>query len=190
MTENEPIKEEQNIIETLMSVDIDGLDNDKLKIDTNEMKKISNEFPDDGIVDITDTERLAGLSMRGMSICDYWIPIMMVIVGEAEATRDKKRAQAYLNAGSGTKMTAEAKKQSAEADDDYIDARMDAVRYKSILEFFKKKWSSFEKFHHWMKDVQRTYDYKGGRHISGEELEYKKENTKPENRRRNEESWK
>jgi len=165
----------ENIIEVLMSVDIDSLDVDKLTKDTNEMAKISNEFPDDGIVDITDTERLAGLSMRGMTICDYWIPVIMVIFGEIESKRDIRKAKAYLDAKEpGEKMTAEARKQVAEADKEYNDAKMLSVRYKSILEHFKKKWSSFEKFHHWMKDIQKTYDYKGGRHINGEELEFKK----------------
>jgi len=168
---------EQNIIEVLMSVDINSLDDIKLKKDTNEMLNVSNELPEDGIIDIGDTERLAGLSMRGMTICDYWIPVMMVIVGEAESKRDIKKAKAYLNAkgGDGEKMTAEAKKQVAEADQDYNTARLAAVRFKSVLEHFKKKWSSFEKFHHWMKDIQRTYDYNGGRHISGEQLGFKKE---------------
>ncbi|HUU87201.1 MAG TPA: hypothetical protein VMX17_05535 [Candidatus Glassbacteria bacterium] len=173
-----------------MSVDIDSLDDVKLKKDTNEMLNISDELPEDGIIDIGDTERLAGLSMRGMTICDYWVPVMMVIVGEAESKRDIKKAKAYLGATSdGGKMTAEARKQFAEADDDYNKARLAAVRFKSVLEHFKKKWSSFEKFHHWMKDIQRTYDYKGGRHISGEELEFKKEIKEKPKSKSPEEQW-
>jgi len=179
---------DKNIIDVLMSVDIDTLDDIKLKKDTNEMLNISDELPEDGIIDIGETERLAGLSMRGIAICDYWIPVMMVIVGEAESKRDIKKAKAYLGATSedGIKMTAEAKKQVAEADDDYNKARLSAVRFKSVLEHFKKKWSSFEKFHHWMKDIQRTYEYKGGRHISGEELEFKKPNS---SKKSSEEKW-
>jgi hypothetical protein len=181
---------EKNIIDVLMSVDIDSLDDVKLKKDTNEMLNVSNELPEDGIIDIGDTERLAGLSMRGMTICDYWIPVMMVIVGESESKRDIKKAKAYLGAtpDDGGKMTAEARKQFAEADDNYNEARLAAVRFKSVLEHFKKRWSSFEKFHHWMKDIQRTYDYKGGRHIGGDELEFKRE--KPSSSKKSpEEQW-
>lgn len=178
----------QDTYETIMSVCVDTLDVSKMKADMQEMERISDEFPADAIVDIGDTERLAGLSMRGMSICDYWIPILMVIAGEIESKRDLVEAKAYLDAESSNgRLTADVRKFAAKADDEYNKLKMLAVRYKSMLESFRKKWTSFEKFHHWMKEVQRSYDYKGGRHINGDEPIYRKQ--REENIPQSEEKW-
>lgn len=165
----------QNMIELLLTVDNETVDINKLKKDQNELEEISNEFPNDGVVDISQMERLAGLSMRGISICDYWVPVLMVIIGEVNSKRNKAKNDAYINAEEpkSGKLTADLRKCISEADPEYIKLCVVHDRMKAILRHFEDKRDSFKTFHFFMKDQQKAYGYQGGRHINGEELEFK-----------------
>jgi hypothetical protein len=166
-----------NMIDILLTVSNDTVDINQMKNDDDELHKISQEFPNDGVVDISQMERLAGLSMRGIAICDYWAPIIIVIMGEVNANRNKARNLAYINAtdSNGGKLTAEMRKCISESDSDYVRLCVIYDRMKAILRHFEDKRDSFKTFHFFMKDQQKAYGYQSGRHINGEELEYKKQ---------------
>ena len=165
----------ENMIDLLLTVDNETVDIDKLKKDQDELEEIANEFPNDGIVDISQMERLAGLSMRGISICDYWVPVLMVIIGEVNSKRNKSKNDAYINAEEpkSGKLTADLRKCISEADPEYVKFCVVHDRMKAILRHFEDKRDSFKTFHFFMKDQQKAYGYQGGRHINGEELEFK-----------------
>lgn len=166
-----------NFVEMLLKLNISNHDAIKLQSDIEELDKINNEMPKDGVIDISEAERLAGLCMRGISICDYWIPQFMVFIGELESRRDKAFANAYIEA-EGPKvgrLTADVRKQIAEGDDEYNNYKMLVVRYKASKESFSRKSDSLMKFHFFLKDQQKRYDYNGGRHISGEGQTFKKD---------------
>jgi len=189
MSEND-----KSMIDVLMSIGIDTLDDTKLKTDEAELRRIADEFPEDGLVDIAQYERMAGLCMRGISICDYWVPILMVLVGEVEAKRDRAKAKAYTEAEEprAGRLTADVRKMMSEGDDEYNRLRMLAERLNAIKTLFDRKSHSFTKFHVFMKDQQKNYLYKGGREISGESLEFHKgnNNTSPPKKSTNgQEDW-
>ena len=179
----------QSMIDVLMNIGIDTLDGDKLRVDEAEFQKISNEFPDDGLVDIAQYERMAGLAMRGIAICDYWVPILMVIIGELESKRDIAKAKAYVDAEEPKygKLTADVRKQMSEANEEYNRVRILTERIRAIKVMFEKKSHSFTKFHVFMKDQQKLYSYKGGREISGDTLKFSSE--KPDKKTNGEENW-
>lgn len=164
----------KNMINVLLTVDNETVDIEKLKKDQEELNQIGDEFPHDGIVDISQMERLAGLSMRGISICDYWVPVIMVIIGDLNSKRNKAKNEAYINAEEpkSGKLTADLRKCISEADPEYVSLCMIHDRMKAVLRHFEDKRDSFKTFHFFMKDQQKAYGYQGGRHINGENLEF------------------
>ena len=159
-----------NMIDVICNTTKDSIDIVQLREDENELVSINNRFPTDGIIDITDAEVLAGLSMRGITICDYWIPILMVALGDLNSQKNKAKNEAYVNAksASGERLTADLRKHISEIDPVYNDLCLKYDRIKSLIRHFEDKRDSFKTFHLFMKDKQKAYNSLGGRHINGE----------------------
>jgi hypothetical protein len=182
----------QNSINTLLTVTIDTLDQVKLQGDTDNLDKIENEFPHDMVVDVGDAERLSGLALRGISICDYWVPVLTVLIAELEIISAQARAKAFIDAEApkNGKLTADVRKQIAEADPQYTKCRQNVARYEAIQERLKLKSRTFEKVHYSMKDQQKAYNSPiAGRHISGEEPVYKRSHPPIDTKKSGEEKW-
>jgi len=159
-----------NMIDLLLNITKDGIDMAKLRKDEDELNSINKEFPEDGLINIANAERLAGLSMRGITICDYWIPILMVILGSLNSLRNKAKNEAYVNAKApnGDRVTADLRKHMSEIDPEYNQLSLQYERIKSIIKHFEDKRDAFKTFHFFMKDQQKAYGYLPGRHITGE----------------------
>jgi len=173
------------MIDTILSVTHDTIDIDKLKSDETLIDEIALNFPKDGLVNLADLEKLAGTSMYGINICDYWVPILMVIIGDLESKKNKAKSKAYIEAESNnnSKLTAELRKAYSEIDPTYLKISSDLERVKAIKKFFEDKRDSFKTFHFFMKDQQKVYINNGGRNINGDDLEINKKEHKAETKK-------
>ena len=168
------MEKENKMIEELFTVNFDSIDIDKLKRDEKDLDKISLQFPKDGVVDMSQLERLAGLSMYGITICDYWVPMLMVVVGDLTSKKNTAKNDAYINVNEPKtgKLTADLRKAISEIDPDYLKYSSSLERVKALLRYFEEKRDSFKTFHFFMKDQQKAYLHNGGRNISGENLDF------------------
>jgi hypothetical protein len=141
-----------------------------------EIEKISNSLPSDSILDISTINRLMRLIVRGLNICDDWIPKLHVILSYKEIERDKNKANAYINADlSDKKLTVELRKNLSEIDEKYIEAKLIAEKIKASKMFYEKKRETLKSAYFMFKLQVDSYNIsdKGN---SGEELEYETSN--------------
>jgi len=155
-----------------LSSDSEDFDSDAYLKDRDELEKIANSLPQDGVLDQNDCVKLLRLCIRGMNICDFWLPKLHVLMTLYEVKRDQARADAYLNASpKEIKMTVEMRKASAEVDDEYNKMKLMVERIKSSKVFHEKKKDTLKSAYFMFKDQLTSYKTsdKGN---SGESLEY------------------
>jgi hypothetical protein len=158
-----------------------AIDNDKLAADLKELTAISNSLPKDNVFSSENCLQLERQCIRGMNICDYWTPIVHIVMSEQESDRDMARNKAYLNAGQdGTKMTAEMRKAYSESDENFNKLKILAEKIKGIKLFFEKKRDTFKSAIFVFRDQLSSYKLsdKGN---SGESLMYGENKKEVEN---------
>lgn len=124
---------------------LSAIDNDKLSMDLKELTLISDSLPKDNVFSSDNCLKLERQCIRGMNICDYWTPIIHIVMSEQESERDSARNKAYINAGKdGNKMTAEMRKACSETDEEYLKLKIVTEKIKGIKLFFEKKRDTFK----------------------------------------------
>jgi len=156
-----------------LSLEPEDFDSSAYLLDRDELEKIANSLPFDGVLDQQDCMRLLRLCIRGMNICDFWLPKLHVLMSLYEVKRDQARADAYLNVDvpKEVKMTVEMRKASAEADETYSKMKLMVERIKSSKLFHERKKDTLKSAYFMFKDQLNSYKTsdKGN---SGESLEY------------------
>ncbi len=161
----------KDIVEDFSKDDVKAYDHGKFLIDMAELDKIYNSYPKDNVLELDDCTKMQMFSMRGMNICDDWIPIMHVAVSVVESNRDKAKAKAYINAESDSKMTAEFRKAYSECDEEYNRLKILAEKIKATKIFLEKKRDSFKTAYYFFRD-QFNSSTTSGKNNSGESLPY------------------
>lgn len=153
--------------------DVDEFDTESYLKDRSELEKIANSLPADGVLDQQDCVKLLRLCIRGMTICDDWLPKLHVLMTLYEVKRDQARADAYLKAKApdSGRMTVEMRKASAEVDDEYNKMKLMVERLKGSKLFHEKKRDTLKAAYFMFKEQLISYKIsdKGN---SGESLEY------------------
>ncbi len=146
-----------------------------------ELQTIADSLPKDGVLDINDIQRLQRLCIRGMNICDDWIPRLHVLMTVFEVKRDVAKALAYTNAkppenSKLIKLTIDAKKAIAERDEDFNKLKVTVEQIKGSKIFHEKKKDTLKSAYYMFRDQLVSYNLsdKGN---SGEQLQYQDNNT-------------
>ncbi|MFZ4795880.1 MAG: hypothetical protein ACOYMA_00205 [Bacteroidia bacterium] len=130
----------EKFMKTIDDFGLSSVDNEKFSNDLKELNDISNSLPKDNVYSSEDCLRLERLCLRGMNICDYWTPIIHIVLSEKEAERDATRGNAYIHAGKeGSKITVEMRKALADTNITYNNIRVITEKIKGIKLFFDKK---------------------------------------------------
>lgn len=132
-------------IEVIDQAGLSVIDNEKLSLDLKELDNISNSLPKDNVFSSENCLKLERQCIRGMNICDYWTPIIHIVMSEQESERDSAKNRAYINAGKdGSKMTAEMRKAYSETDEEFNKLKILTEKIKGIKLFFEKKRDTFK----------------------------------------------
>ena len=170
----------ENILSKVMEeADLLSIEAEKLSADLKELKIISDSLPKDNVFSTDNCLRLERLCIRGMNICDYWCPIIHVVISEKEAERDKIKNKSYIDAddvAQNKKLTAEMRKAFSESNDDYNRSKIFVEKIKAVKLFFERKRDTFKSAIFVFKDQLSSYKIsdKGN---SGESLGYEKDET-------------
>jgi hypothetical protein len=152
--------------------DLDIFDYNLFIKERKEIEKISNALPSDSILDVSTIHRLMRLIIRGLNICDNWIPKLHVILSYKEIERDRDKANAYINADlENKKLTVELRKNLSEVDEQYIENKLIVEKIKASKLFFERKRDTFKTSYFMLKAQLDTYSI-SDKSNSGEELEY------------------
>lgn len=156
-----------------LSLNLDDFNNESYLKDREELEKIANSLPADGILVQEDCVKLLRLCVRGMNICDNWIPKLHVLMSLYEVKRDQARAEAYLNVSSpkDVRLTVEMRKASAEANEEYNNMKLMVERIKSSKTFHEKKKDTLKAAYFMFKDQMTSYKT-SDKINSGESLEF------------------
>jgi hypothetical protein len=150
--------------------DLSKMDSTKLSSDLHELNKIANSLPRDNILSMDNCLNLERLCIRGMNICDYWYPIIHIIMSENESIRDILKNKAYINAKPGdSRLTIDMRKACSETDEEYNKAKIVVEKIKAMKLFFEKRRDTFKSAIFVFKDQLASYKVsdKGN---SGEEI--------------------
>jgi len=161
-----------------LSTSVDDFDSESYLKDREELEKIANSLPADGVLVQEDCVKLLRLCIRGMNICDYWLPKLHVLMSLYEVKRDQARADAYLNASSPKegRLTVEMRKASAEANEEYNKMKLMVERIKSSKTFHEKKKDTLKAAYFMFKDQIASYKT-SDKVNSGESLEFPEDKT-------------
>ena len=153
------------------------IDNDKLLSDHKELEAISESLPKDNVFSIEDCIKLERLCIRGMNICDYWAPIVHIVMSENESKAERTKHLAYINAGKELegKCTEGMRKAYSESDEEYNKLKILVEKIRAMKLFFDKKRDSLKSAIFVFKDQMSSYKIsdKGN---SGEILSNRNEN--------------
>ncbi len=156
-----------------LSDNVEDFDNNSYLKDREEPEKIADSLPSDGVLSEGDCIKLQRLSIRGMNICDFWLPKLHVLMTLYEVKRDQAHANAYLNASTSKefKMTVEMRKASAEVDQEYSNMKLMVERIKSAKVFHEKKKETLKAAYFMFRDQMSSYKT-SDRGNTGESLEF------------------
>ena len=156
-----------------LSGDPDDFDQEKYLNEREELQVIADSLPNDGVLDIGNLQKLQRLCIRGMNVCDDWLPRLHVLMTIYEVRRDQYRSAAYINATSpdGGKLTVESRKAAAEGDAEFNKMKIMVEKIKSSKMFHEKKKDTLKAAYYMFRDQLLSYKMsdKGN---SGENLEY------------------
>src|SRR5574342_517615 len=96
---------------------------DPMKIDTSEIRELSEAMPKDGNIDLNNAEVLATKYLRGADLCSELLAIATAYVAKTDTL--KKKAYSYaamVKASENNAKTDKSRAWFAEMDDDYIAA--------------------------------------------------------------------
>lgn len=134
-------------------------DNEGYLKERKELDDIANSLPDDGVLDKNDLLRLSRLCIRGMNICDSWLPKLHVLMTLCEVEKDKARAMAYVNAKGkeNEKLTAELRKAISEINEEYNNKKIIAEKIKGAKLFHEKKRDTLKTSYFFFRDQLCSY---------------------------------
>lgn len=152
--------------------DLDIFDYELFIKERKEIEKISKSLPTDGVLDVSSINKLMRFVIRGMNICDDWIPKLHIILSSKEIERDFNRSNAYINTGSeDKKLTVELRKCLSEVDVKYNESKLMVEKIKASKMFFERKRETLKTSFFVLRCQLDSYSIsdKGN---SGEDLEY------------------
>jgi len=162
-----------NFMRVIETAGLTSLDSDKLSLDLQELSEISDSLPKDNVFSIENCLNLERSCIRGLNICDYWTPVIHIVLSEQESERDMQKNKIYINPKQTdqAKLTAEMRKAYSESDPDYNKIKVIVERVKGLKFFFEKKRETFKSAIFVFKDQLASYKLsdKGN---SGESLSY------------------
>ena len=143
----------------LQDTGLSVIDNDRLSADLKELTSIADSLPKDNVFSIDDCIKLERLCIRGMNICDYWAPIIHIVMSENEVKAEKVKYLAYKNAGknSDTKCTEGMRKALSESDDEYNELKVLVERIRGMKFLFDKRRDTFKSAIFIFKDQMSSY---------------------------------
>ena len=148
-----------NFTKVIEDAGLSVIDNDKLISDLKELNEISDAIPKDNVFSVDDCIKLERLCIRGMNICDYWAPIIHIVMMENDSNSEKARNKAYINAGKDLegKCTEGMRKAISESDDEYIKLKVVVEKLKGTKLFFDKKRETFKSAIFVFRDQMSSY---------------------------------
>lgn len=162
----------ENILKVIDEHELNAVNSSKLSLDLKELNSISNSLPQDNILSADDCLNLERLCLRGMNICDFWLPIIHIVMSENEVLRDSVKSKAYIDAKAGDgRLTAEMRKAYSEADDEYNKQRIIVEKVKAMKSLFEKKRDTFKSAIFVFKDQFNSYKI-SDKGSSGDNLYY------------------
>lgn len=148
----------EKLLKVIQDSGFASIDNERLSNDLKELQTISDSLPKDNVFSVENCIKLERLCIHGMNICDYWTPIIHIVMSEKETERDVVKNKAYINAeNGGAKLTAELRKAIAESNDEYNNLKTIVEKIKGIKLFFEKKRETFKSAIFVFKDQLASY---------------------------------
>ena len=139
-------------VKELLGRDVEQFD--PMKIDTSEVRELSEAMPKDGNIDLNNAEVLAIKYLRGADLCSELLAIATAYVAKTDAL--KKKAYSYaamVKSNDSNIKTDKSRAWFADMDDDYINA---CNKYAEAIAFAKwvdGKFESFSKMHYMCKKI-------------------------------------
>lgn len=127
---------------------------DPMKIDTSEIKELSEAMPKDGNIDLNIAEVLATKYLRGADLCSELLAIATAYVAKTDAL--KKKAYSYaamVKASESNIKTDKSRAWFADMDDDYISACNKHAEAIAFAKWVDGKYESFSKMHYMCKKM-------------------------------------
>jgi hypothetical protein len=156
----------------LEEIGFGSVDYIRLKNDHKELEHIADSIPKSNILSQESCLKLERYCIRGMNICDYWLPIIHIMISEQEIIRDQLKNKAYIDAKvDDGKLTLDLRKAIAEVDESYNNARLLVERGKSYKSFFQTKRETLKSSIFMLKDQLSSYKH-SDKDSGGEELSY------------------
>ena len=142
---------------------------DPLKIDTSEIKELSNAMPKDGNIDLNNAEVMATKYLRGADMCSELLAIATAYLSKTDTM--KKKAYSYaamVKASESNIKTDKSRAWFADMDKDYIEACNKHAEAMAFCKWLDGKMDSFSKMHyHCKKMLDRGYDHERMSSFSG-----------------------
>lgn len=139
-------------VKDLLGRDVEEFD--PMKLDTSEIRELSEAMPKDGNIDLNNAEVLATKYLRGSDLCSELLAIATAYVAKTDAL--KKKAYSYaamVKAADNNVKTDKSRAWFADMDDDYMSA---CNKYAEAIAFAKwvdGKYESFTKMHYMCKKI-------------------------------------
>lgn len=144
---------------------------DPMRLDTGEIKELSNAMPKDGNIDINNAEVLATKYLRGADLCGELTAIATAYVSRTKDAKQKAYNKAFLIKSAENKniKTDKMRIAFAELDEDYLDACDDYNKAIAFSKWVESKYSSFNKMHYLCKKIlERAYMHEKGANWNGQ----------------------
>ncbi len=147
------------IMSSIDELGYSSIESDTFKSDVEELDFISKAIPKDNILSQENCKKLQRLCIRGMNICDNWVPRLHIIISEQESERDKAKNLAYVNAKleDTVKLTAEMRKAISELDENYNSIKNSIEKLKGMKFFFEKRRDTLKSSIYVFKEQMSSY---------------------------------
>jgi hypothetical protein len=147
------------IISSIDELGYSSIESETFQSDVEELEVISKAIPKDNILSQETCKKLQRLCIRGMNICDNWVPRLHIIISEQESERDKAKNIAYVNAKleDNVKLTAEMRKAISELDATYNEIKNSIEKLKGMKFFFEKRRDTLKSSIYVFKEQMSSY---------------------------------
>jgi hypothetical protein len=132
-----------------------------MKIDTSEIKELSDAMPKDGNIDLNNAEVLATKYLRGADMCSELLAIATAYVAKTDTMKRKAYSYAAMVKASEKNIkTDKGRAWFADCDDDYISASNKHAEAVAFCKWLDGKMDSFSKMHYHLKKIlERGYTH-------------------------------
>lgn len=167
---------------------LDIKDFDPLKVDLTEIKKATNQIPQDGFIELEDAGRLATIFLVAADKCSDMITVAERWRGYVEAEKKAERARAIARKmsppGGGKGVTGTVAKEAYGDDEEYLEVSKKSATAVAWLGHVTRQYELLNKYHHLCKGMLVSSE--AGRSTGGwseqgiynhteSDLEYKKD---------------